>query len=105
MNVALEFDNVNVLFSNADGAQAHRRAAVGPGDARWGSDRTAIESKTGVVVGVSNANLTVIRGQISVLMGPVRVREVDAAAGRQWAQPRDARSGAGQRRPDADRRR
>jgi glycine betaine/proline transport system ATP-binding protein len=69
MNAALEFDKVDVLFSNADGRKrtAALQTALSMLDA--GRDRTSIESATGVVVGVSNASLRVAHGQISVLMG------------------------------------
>ena len=69
MNAAVEFDKVDILFSSQSGRarDAAIRAALQRLDA--GEDRTAIETATGVVVGVSNANLVVQRGQISVLMG------------------------------------
>ena len=69
MNAAVEFDKVDILFSSLSGRarDAAIRAALSRLDA--GEDRTAIETATGVVVGVSNANLVVQRGQISVLMG------------------------------------
>lgn len=69
MNTAVEFRNVDILF----GAQSKRRSAaltqeaLGMLDA--GKTRAEISAKTGVVVGVANANLTVQRGEISVLMG------------------------------------
>jgi glycine betaine/proline transport system ATP-binding protein len=69
MSAALEFDKVDVLFSNAAGRKktVALQTAVSMLDA--GSDRTAIESATSVVVGVSDASLAIAHGQISVLMG------------------------------------
>jgi glycine betaine/proline transport system ATP-binding protein len=69
MNTALEFRNVDILF----GARPKRRAAALTQQALTqldaGSTRTEIAAKTGVVVGVANASLSVERGEISVLMG------------------------------------
>ncbi len=69
MNAAVEFDKVDILFSAETGRkrEAALKAALKLLDA--GQDRNHIETATGVVVGVSNASLTVQRGQISVLMG------------------------------------
>src|SRR5215813_14128289 len=69
MSIALEFRNVDIIF----GAKAQRRPngaiqqALTALDA--GGNRADIAVKTGVVIGVANASLTVERGQISVLMG------------------------------------
>src|SRR3984885_7151450 len=69
MSVALEFKNVDIVF----GAKGNRRLngaiqqALTALDA--GGTRTEISEKTGVVIGVANASLTVQRGEISVLMG------------------------------------
>ena len=69
MNTALEFRNVDILF----GAKSKRRAAALTQEALAaldaGKSRAQIVEQTGVVVGVANANLTVERGEISVLMG------------------------------------
>jgi glycine betaine/proline transport system ATP-binding protein len=69
MNAAVEFDKVDILFSGKSGRARDTalRTALQRLDA--GEDRTAIETATGVVVGVSNASLVVQQGQISVLMG------------------------------------
>jgi glycine betaine/proline transport system ATP-binding protein len=69
MSAAVEFDKVDILFSAETGRkrEAALKAALQLLDA--GHDRNHIETATGVVVGVSNASLTVQRGQISVLMG------------------------------------
>jgi glycine betaine/proline transport system ATP-binding protein len=69
VSTALEFSEVDILF----GAKGTRRPngalqqALAALDA--GGTRTEISAKTGVVVGVANACLTVERGEISVLMG------------------------------------
>jgi glycine betaine/proline transport system ATP-binding protein len=68
MNTAVEFRNVDILF----GGKSRRGAALiqealAALDA--GKTRAEISEQTGVVVGVANANLTVARGEISVLMG------------------------------------
>src|SRR5882757_5658885 len=69
MNTAVEFRNVDILFSS----QSKRRAAALTQEALVlldaGRTRAEVSAKTGVVVGVANANLTVQRGEISVLMG------------------------------------
>jgi glycine betaine/proline transport system ATP-binding protein len=69
MNAALEFGDVDILFAAGTGRrrEAAIKAALPLLDA--GQDRNQIESATGVVVGVSQASLTVQHGQISVLMG------------------------------------
>jgi len=69
MNAAVEFDQVDILFSAETGRrrEAALKAALKLLDE--GQDRNHIETATGVVVGVSNASLSVQRGQISVLMG------------------------------------
>src|ERR1700730_14371923 len=69
MSTAVEFRNVDILFS----AKSKRRAAALTQEALAlldaGQTRAEISAKTGVIVGVANANLTVQRGEISVLMG------------------------------------
>jgi len=69
MSAVLEFDKVDILFAANVGRRrdAALQSALELLDA--GRDRTEIETATGVVVGVSQANLSVQRGQISVLMG------------------------------------
>lgn len=68
MNAAVEFKDVDILF-----AQAGREGRKGLRDALaaldGGSTRTDIQNKYGVIVGVAGANLSVSRGEISVLMG------------------------------------
>src|SRR5215475_11503736 len=69
MSTAVEFRNVDILFA----PKAKRRAATLTQEALAlldaGRTRAEISTQTGVVVGVANANLTVARGEISVLMG------------------------------------
>src|SRR3981081_4116033 len=69
MNTALEFRDVDILFCAKSGrrAAALTQEALAALDA--GKTRAEISEQTGVVVGVANANLTVARGEISVLMG------------------------------------
>lgn len=68
MNTAVEFRNVDILFSGKSRrAAALTQQALAALDA--GKSRAEISEQTGVVVGVANANLTVARGEISVLMG------------------------------------
>jgi glycine betaine/proline transport system ATP-binding protein len=68
MNSAVEFKDVDILFSKG-GRDGRRdlREAVAALDA--GASRTDIQNKHGVIVGVAGANLSVARGEISVLMG------------------------------------
>ena len=69
MSVALDFQNVDILFARERGraGQAKIRAALGALDA--GRTRAEIAGDGGVVVGVADASLAVKRGHISVLMG------------------------------------
>ncbi len=69
MSIALDFQDVDILFTNASGRKrgAALKSALTLLDA--GRDRAEIQAATKVVVGVSNASLAVKRGQISVLMG------------------------------------
>ncbi|MBV9345763.1 MAG: ATP-binding cassette domain-containing protein [Gammaproteobacteria bacterium] len=67
---ALEFKSVDILFCSKPGRRAHANAlqqALAALDA--GGTRSEIAERTGVVVGVANATLSVARGEISVLMG------------------------------------
>ncbi|MGL6224076.1 MAG: choline ABC transporter ATP-binding protein, partial [Steroidobacteraceae bacterium] len=66
---AVEFDGVDILFSAEAGRKRDVAIKTALGLLDEGRDRNEIETATGVVVGVSNASLTVQRGQISVLMG------------------------------------
>jgi len=68
MNTAVEFRNVDILFGGKTRrAAAQKQAALASLDA--GKSRAEIAAQTGIVVGVANANLSVARGEISVLMG------------------------------------
>jgi glycine betaine/proline transport system ATP-binding protein len=68
VNAAVEFRAVDILFGKAgrDGRRAMREALAAL-DA--GGTRSEIQDRFGVVVGVAGANLSVGRGEISVLMG------------------------------------
>jgi glycine betaine/proline transport system ATP-binding protein len=69
MSTAVEFRNVDILFP----PKSKRRSAALTQEALslldGGRTRAEISAKTGVVVGVASANLSVERGEISVLMG------------------------------------
>jgi glycine betaine/proline transport system ATP-binding protein len=70
MPAALEFRKVDILFAPKTGRRAASAAlaqALASLDA--GGKRSDIAEKTGVVVGVAAASLSVERGEISVLMG------------------------------------
>jgi glycine betaine/proline transport system ATP-binding protein len=68
MNSAIEFKDVDILFSKAgrDGRKGLREALAAL-DA--GGTRTDIQDKFGVIVGMAGASLSIARGEISVLMG------------------------------------
>ncbi|HEY0745686.1 MAG TPA: choline ABC transporter ATP-binding protein [Steroidobacteraceae bacterium] len=67
-NAAVEFKSVDILFCKAGrGGRRTMREALIALDA--GSTRADIQDKYGVIVGVAGANLSVSRGEISVLMG------------------------------------
>jgi len=68
MNSAVEFKNVDILFAQGgrDGRKGLREALAA---LDGGATRTDIQNKYGVIVGVAGANLSVARGEISVLMG------------------------------------
>ncbi len=68
---ALEFRNVDILFPPPGSARRRASAAVRGALAALdsGGSRSEIAERTGVIVGVNHANLTIERGQISVLMG------------------------------------
>jgi glycine betaine/proline transport system ATP-binding protein len=69
MNAAVEFRQVDILFAargkrRGGGAMQQALAAL---DA--GATRAEVSERTGVIIGVANASLSVERGQICVLMG------------------------------------
>ncbi|MFT8369236.1 quaternary amine ABC transporter ATP-binding protein [Acetobacter papayae] len=66
MNSALSFRHVDIMFPSRKGGGLVDKAIV---LAREGKSRAEILEATGVVLGVSDANLEVERGKISVLMG------------------------------------
>jgi glycine betaine/proline transport system ATP-binding protein len=69
VSAAIEFQAVDILFARQPGrtGRAAVRDALAALDA--GATRSDIQSKFGVIVGVAAANLSVARGEISVLMG------------------------------------
>jgi glycine betaine/proline transport system ATP-binding protein len=69
MSVAVDFKAVDILFARAPGREGRRaiRAALALLD--QGGTRAQISEQYGVIVGVAGANLSVERGDISVLMG------------------------------------
>src|SRR5580700_3487549 len=68
MNSAVEFKDVDILFSQAgrDGRKNLREALAA---LDGGGTRTDIQNRYGVIVGMAGASLSVARGEISVLMG------------------------------------
>ena len=68
MNSAVEFKDVDILFAanGRDGRKALRDALAA---LDGGASRADIQKKHRVIVGVAGANLSVARGEISVLMG------------------------------------
>ena len=69
MNAALEFQDVDILFSRERGRKGARaiRDALARLDA--GSSREEISAACGVVVGVAGASLSIAPGEICVMMG------------------------------------
>ena len=69
VTTALEFRNVDILFPPASGGGGKRRVTAALSMLDTGAARAEIAEKTGVIVGVSGADLTVPTGEICVLMG------------------------------------
>jgi glycine betaine/proline transport system ATP-binding protein len=69
MTMALEFRSVDILFPPAAGRGSKRRVKTAMDLLDTGSTRAEIADNTGVIVGVSGADLTVPTGEICVLMG------------------------------------
>jgi glycine betaine/proline transport system ATP-binding protein len=69
MTAAVEFQGVDILFARQAGraGRVAIREALAALDA--GATRSDIQHKFGVIVGVAGANLSIARGEISVLMG------------------------------------
>ncbi len=66
---ALEFQNVDILFTRAQGKKARRAIQQALASLDAGGTRAHIAETFGVVVGVADASLKVEPGQICVLMG------------------------------------
>ncbi len=69
MTTALEFKDVDILFTRESGRASRARLLEATQQLDIGQSRADILMSTGVVVGVAGANLTVRTGDISVLMG------------------------------------
>ncbi len=69
MSIAVEFQNVDILFSRDRGRGATTKIQAALQALDGGRDRGQIAADSGVVVGVAGASLAVERGHISVLMG------------------------------------
>jgi glycine betaine/proline transport system ATP-binding protein len=69
MTAAVEFSHVDILFGKAGKGRRDPSVAKALDLLAAGKTRSQISAETGVVVGVSDASLTVTAGEISVLMG------------------------------------
>jgi glycine betaine/proline transport system ATP-binding protein len=69
VNTALEFCDVDILFTPEPGRRGAALLQQALADLDAGGTRAEIAQRLGVVVGVGGANLRVARGEISVLMG------------------------------------
>jgi len=69
VNTALEFCDVDILFTPEPGRRGAALLQQALADLDAGGTRAEIAQRLGVVVGVAGANLRVARGEISVLMG------------------------------------
>ncbi len=69
MTVALEFRDVDILFCGGTGRRRRADLAAARALLDAGASRTEIAGRTGVVLGVAGASLSVEQGMISVLMG------------------------------------
>jgi glycine betaine/proline transport system ATP-binding protein len=69
MTAAIEFQSVDILFARQPGRAGRSAIRDALADLDGGATRGDIQSKFGVIVGVAAANLSVARGEISVLMG------------------------------------
>ncbi|MGO9934121.1 MAG: choline ABC transporter ATP-binding protein [Steroidobacteraceae bacterium] len=68
MSAALEFKDVDILFETS-GRNAARLMREALAALDRGATRNDIQNQYGVIIGVAGANLSVARGEISVLMG------------------------------------
>jgi glycine betaine/proline transport system ATP-binding protein len=68
MSAALEFKDVDILFETS-GRNAGKLLRDALAALDGGATRSDIQNQYGVIVGVAGANLSVARGEISVLMG------------------------------------
>ena len=84
---AVVFDNVDIVFGDK---QAEALAMVDRG-----ATRDEILKSTGVVLGAAGVNLSIEPSEICVLMGLLRIRQVDNPARGQRPQQSRARQGSG----------
>jgi glycine betaine/proline transport system ATP-binding protein len=68
MSAALEFKDVDILFATS-GRNAGKLMREALAALDGGATRSDIQNRYGVIIGVAGANLSVARGEISVLMG------------------------------------
>jgi glycine betaine/proline transport system ATP-binding protein len=69
MTPAIEFQQVDILFARQPGRAGRTAMRDALAALDTGATRADIQTRFGVVVGVAGANLSVARGEISVLMG------------------------------------
>lgn len=69
MNAALEFRNVDILFSNERGRKGARAIQDAQARLDGGATREQIAAACGVVVGVAGASLSIAPAEICVMMG------------------------------------
>jgi glycine betaine/proline transport system ATP-binding protein len=69
MTAAIEFKSVDILFARQPGRSGRSSIREALAALDGGATRSEIQAKFGVIVGVAAADLSVARGEISVLMG------------------------------------
>ncbi len=69
MSIAIQFIDVNIVFGVSNKKSDRIKAARVIEEIRQGKSRAEIIASTKAVLGVGNANLTVEKGEIAVLMG------------------------------------
>jgi glycine betaine/proline transport system ATP-binding protein len=69
MSAALEFKEVDILFSREQGRKGARAIQDALGQLDAGKTREEISAACGVVVGVAGASLAIEPGEICVMMG------------------------------------
>ncbi len=69
MNAALEFQNVDILFSQEPGRRKEKAISDALARLDAGETREQIHDACGVTVGVAGASLSIARGELCVMMG------------------------------------